>query len=408
MKIAHIAPPWLAIPPKNYGGTELVLFNLIEEQVAQGHDVTLFAPADARTSAKVIPFLSQSLIDAGIPWQAHLKAYYHLHKSVEYIRTHDFDIVHTHLSSSADMYLFPLMASVDTPHIMTLHSRFPFDRVGAWMGDADKFYMQWALAVPIVAISKQARSEVPFALNFTGIVHHGLPLEKFPLSEEESQPYFAWLGRIMPEKGAHLAIEAAKLAGVPLILAGNIDHHLQESVDYFEQQVKPHIDDDQICYIGPVNMEQKIDLLSHARGLLNPITWEEPFGMVMIEAMALGCPVITFARGAAPEIVVHATSGFIVHDVQEMVQFMVRVEELDRTQVRAHIEQNFSARAMVEKYTKLYKKVISAKLVSTSAVVSAHLRSTMPMLPLHRVESAETLYPPVASAATEIEAEPTV
>src|SRR6185312_10305344 len=144
MKIAHIAPPWITVPPKNYGGTEIVLYNLIEEQVAQGHDVTLFAPGDATVSAKVISFYSQSLIDMGVPWQAHLKAYYHYARAVKYIEAHDFDIVHTHLSSAADMYLFPLMAQVNKPHVMTLHSRFPFDRVGSWMGDADKYYMEWA------------------------------------------------------------------------------------------------------------------------------------------------------------------------------------------------------------------------------------------------------------------------
>ena len=150
MKIAHIAPPWIAIPPKNYGGTEIVLYNLIEEQVAQGHDVTLLAPGDARTSAKLISFFPHALIDAGVPWQGHLKAYYHLHKAVEYIKDHDFDIVHTHLSSSADMYLFPLTAQLATPHVMTLHSHFPFDHVQSWTGDADDFYMQWIASVPMI------------------------------------------------------------------------------------------------------------------------------------------------------------------------------------------------------------------------------------------------------------------
>ncbi|MFL5690492.1 MAG: glycosyltransferase, partial [Ktedonobacteraceae bacterium] len=152
MKIAHIAPPWLAIPPKNYGGTEIVLYNLIEEQVAQGHDVTLFAPGDARTSARLISFFPRSLIDAGVPWQGHLKAYYHLNKAVEYIKNHDFDIVHTHLSSSADMHLFPLTAQLATPHVMTLHSNFPFDHVQSWTGDADASYMEWASFVPMIAI----------------------------------------------------------------------------------------------------------------------------------------------------------------------------------------------------------------------------------------------------------------
>src|SRR5436309_3739327 len=325
MKIAHIVPPWIPIPPKNYGGTEIVIYNLVEEQVAQGHDVTLLAPSDARTSAKLVSFLPQSLIDGGVPWQGHLKAYYHLHKSVNYVKTHPFDIVHTHLSSSADMYIFPLMVSVTTPHVTTLHSRFPFDRVGSWTGDADKYFMEWASSVPMIAISESARNEVSHPLNFVGIVHHGLPMQQFQPTVKQPEDFFVWLGRLFPEKGAHLAIEAAKKAGVPIVLAGTVDSHVPDSVRYFEEVIKPQIDDQQVKYIGPVGMEQKVDLLSRARGFLNPIQWEEPFGMVMIEAMAVECPVISFSRGAASEIVAHRKSGFLVHDVHEMIHFIPKI-----------------------------------------------------------------------------------
>ncbi len=362
MKIAHIAPPWITIPPKNYGGTEIVLYNLVEEQVAHGHDVTLFAPGDARTSARLISFFPHALIDAGVPWQGHLKAYYHLYKAVEYIKDHDFDIVHTHLSSSADMYLFPLTAHLAIPHVMTLHSHFPFDRVQSWTGDADDCYMEWALSVPMIVISEHARAERTLPLNVVGVVHHGLPLAHFQPTVKQPERFFVWLGRFVPEKGPHLAIEAAKKAGVPIVLAGTIDQHMQESVDYFEQVIKPHLNHQQVKYIGPVDMEQKIDLLSRARGLLNPIQWEEPFGMVMIEAMAVGCPVIAFARGAAPEIVADGRSGFLVHDVNEMAQCISRVDELDRMVVQAHAEHNFTAQAMAVKYTKVYKKIIASSI----------------------------------------------
>lgn len=360
MKIAHIAPPWIAIPPKNYGGTEAVLYNLVEEQVAQGHDVTLFAPDDARVAAKVVSFFPLSLIDSGVPWAAHLKAYYHIYKSVEHIRQHDFDIVHTHLSSAADMYLFPLTADLNKPHVMTLHSRFPFDRAGSWTGDADTYYLEWASSVPMVAISDKARDDVPHKLNFVGTVHHGLPMKLYQPTVKPLEDYFVWLGRIFPEKGTHLAIKAAKMAGVKLVIAGTVDRHMPDSVHYFEDVIKPQLDQQQIKYIGPVNMEQKLDLLSGACGLLNPIEWEEPFGMVMAEAMAVGCPVISFTRGAAAEVVVHRKSGFLVHDLAEMVQYIKKIGELDRAVVRAHIEQNFSARAMVEKYVSVYKKVIAS------------------------------------------------
>ncbi|GAC1584794.1 MAG: glycosyltransferase family 4 protein [Ktedonobacteraceae bacterium] len=361
MKIAHIAPPWISIPPKNYGGTETVLYNLVEEQVAQGHDVTLFAAGDATTSARLVSFFPHSLLDSSVPWQGHLKAYYHLHKAVEYIKDHDFDVVHTHLSSSADMYLFPLMDRLAVPHVMTLHSHFPFDRVQSWTGDADNYYMEdWASKVPMVLISNHARANTTLPLNIVDVVHHGLPLQKFQATTQRPENYVVWLGRFVPEKGPHLAIEAAKRAGVPIVLAGTIDKHVEESVNYFDQIIKPLLDNRQVRYVGPVNMQQKIDLLSRARGMLNPIQWEEPFGMVMIEAMAVGCPVIAFHRGAAPEIVAHGTSGFLVQNVDEMVHSIAHLAELERTRVSAHVEQNFTARVMAQKYVKVYKKVITS------------------------------------------------
>lgn len=361
MKIAHIAPPWISIPPKNYGGTETVLYNLVEEQVAQGHDVTLFAAGDTTTSAKLVSFFPHSLLDSGVPWQGHLKAYYHLHKAVEYIKDHDYDVVHTHLSSSADMYLFPLMSHLVVPHVMTLHSHFPFDRVQSWVGDADDDYIKdWASKVPMVLISNQARANTTLPLNIVGVVHHGLPMQHFRATTRQPENYLVWLGRFVPEKGAHLAIEAAQRAGVPIVLAGTIDKHVEESVNYFNQKIKPLIDNRQVKYVGPVNMQQKIDLLSRARGMLNPIQWEEPFGMVMIEAMAVGCPVIAFRRGAAPEIVAQGTSGFLVRNVDEMVQSIARLGEFERTRVSAHVEQNFTARVMAQKYVKVYKQVIAS------------------------------------------------
>jgi glycosyltransferase involved in cell wall biosynthesis len=360
MKIAHIAPPWIPIPPENYGGTERVLSNLVEEQVAQGLDVTLFAPADAKTSAKLISFFPLSLIQDGVPWTMHLKAFYHLQKALEHIKEQDFDIVHNHLSSGADMYIFPLTAALTIPHVTTLHSHFPFDHASDnWVGDADYYYMDWAPFVPIVAISKSAYIQETFPLNFVGVVYNGIDMNHYrPLSRKRSD-FFVWLGRFAPEKGAHLAIEAAQRANVPLVLAGTIDRFRQDSRCYFHDMVEPKIDGTRVRYIGPVTMQQKRSLLSQARGLLNPIEWEEPFGMVMIEAMALGCPVISFARGAAPEIVVHNQTGFLVRNIDEMVQSIPKVDDLNRDIARSHVEHHFSAPIMAQKYLQIYKKVIA-------------------------------------------------
>ncbi len=367
MKIAHIAPPWLAVPPKNYGGTETFLYNLIEEQIAQGHDVTLLAPGDARTSAKLVSFFPQALCDSGVSWQAHLKAYYHIHKAIDYVKTQRFDILHTNLSSAADMYVFPLAADLLIPMVTTLHSCFPFDRIQYWTGDADRYYLEWLSKVPIVAISESAQAQVPYDLNFAGVIYHGLPMNLFKPTVERPENFLVWLGRIMPEKGTHHAITAAKAANLPLVLAGTVDPHTTAAVRYFEEMIKPHIDNEQVKYIGPVNMQQKIDLLSRACGFLNPIEWEEPFGLVMIEAMSVGCPVISFGRGAAPEIIVHGKTGFLVHDVAEMVHFIPKIDKLARKAVRAHVERNFSVSAMANNYTKVYKRIIAASLLKPSS-----------------------------------------
>lgn len=361
MKIAQIAPPWFSVPPKNYGGTEAVIYNLVEKQVELGHDVTLYAPGDSQTSAKLVSFFPQSLLESGVPWQAHLKAFYHVKKAVEATKQEHFDIVHVHLSSASDMYLFPLMAGMQVPHVMTLHSRFPFDRLpNGWIGDADALYMDWAASMPMVAISQHAREEVPYPLNFVGVVYHGLLMNQFQPVRTQRKGYFAWLGRCVPDKGAHLAIQAAKEAGVPLILAGTVDRNMPESVRYFQEQVKPHIDNQQIRYVGPANMKEKISLFSGARAFLNPIEWEEPFGMVMIEAMALGCPVISFKRGAAPELLVDGKTGFLVDDIEGMVRAISSIDTIDRNATRQHVEDYFSARVMTENYMKVYQHVIQS------------------------------------------------
>ncbi|HYT37248.1 MAG TPA: glycosyltransferase [Ktedonobacteraceae bacterium] len=182
-----------------------------------------------------------------------------------------------------------------------LHSNFPFDRTQSWIGDADELFMEWASSVPMVASSEHARNAnaETFTLNFVGVVHHGLSMAQYRLRVKQPEDFFVWLGHFVPAKGPHLAIEAARKAKVPLVLAGIIDHTRSLSLDFFNNVFKPRIDDQQVQYIGPVNTEKKINLLSRARGFLNPVKWEEPFGMVMIEAMAVGCPVISFNRGSA-------------------------------------------------------------------------------------------------------------
>ena len=198
MRIAHIAPPCITTSTeKLHGGTESVLSTLVEEQVAQGHEVTLFAPGDAKTSARLVSFFPTSLLQEGIPWTMHLKAYYHLQKALEQVRAQDFHIVHTHLSSAADMYIFPLTAALATPHVTTLHSHFPFDRARRnRLGDADRYYMDWAPSVPIVAISESARTQEKEPLNFVGVVYNGIGLSQYRPTGRERGDFFGVAGAV--------------------------------------------------------------------------------------------------------------------------------------------------------------------------------------------------------------------
>jgi glycosyltransferase involved in cell wall biosynthesis len=359
MKIAQVAPPWISIPPENYGGTESVIAFIIEELVELGHDVTLFASGDSKTPAKLVSHFPRSLRADGVPWQAHLKSYVHLAKSLE--RAGEFDVVHTHLSSTADMYLFPLMAGMTTPHVTTMHSNFPFDRVNDWTGDADPCFLDWIKPAPLVTVSHRARQNIPYDVNVAGVVHLGVPMKHYRFVDRTPGDYFTWLGRFAEEKGPHFAIQAAKRAGVRLILAGIVEHNFQRSVDYFKNEIEPHIDGDQIQYIGPVGMERKVELLGGARGFLNPITWEEPGATVVLEATALGCPVIGFARGVVPELIVHGETGFLVDTVEQMADMIPRIGQIDRRATHRHVDRNFSARAMAEKYVRIYQGLQSGR-----------------------------------------------
>lgn len=388
MKIAQVAPPWITIPPKSYGSTENAIYHLVEELVNLGHEVTLFAPADARTSAKQISFVPTSLLTEGVPWQANLKAYYHLHKSLEYIAEHDFDIVHTHLSSSSDMYIFPLAALLTTPHVTTLHGLFPFDRTpDNWAGDADRYFMEWGQRVPLVAISESARAQISHPIAFAGTIHNGVQLHHYTSNVAQIEKYLLWIGRFTYEKGAHLAIEAARHAGVPLLLAGTKETQSQNAMDYYRHLVEPYLDGDQIRYLGPISMQQKIDLLGQAHALLYPIEWDEPSGMEMIEAMATSCPVIAFARGAAPEVILHEKTGFLAKTVHDMAQYIQRIDEINRIAVRAHVEHYFSARTMAEHYLHVYTNIIAKQALDfyTSAPIA-----TQPLLGIntHKIISA--------------------
>ncbi len=336
MRIAQIAPLTESVPPRAYGGTERVVSYLTEELMAMGHDVTLFASGDSVTSAKLEPAwpralrLDSSLRDAMAP---HIL----LMENV-YRQAHNFDVLHGHL----DYWPFSLLSRAPTPFLTTLHGRLDLPEVTQIYDHFDE--------VPLVSISDAQRRPLPRG-NFIGTVHHGLP-PNLLTPQAMSRDYLAFLGRICPEKSPDRAIRIARAAGLKLKIAAKVDRVDHE---YFETIIRPLIDGDQIEMIGEIGDAAKSGFLSGARALLLPIDWPEPFGLVMIEAMACGTPTIAFPAGSVPEVIDHGVTGFIVPDENAAVAAIARLDRLSATAIRERFEERFTARRMAEDYLALYR-----------------------------------------------------
>ncbi len=341
MRIAQIAPLFEAVPPKLYGGTERVVYSLTEELVALGHDVTLFASGDSTTSAKLdAPWPRALRLDPDIrDWVA---TYALL---IEYVRerAHLFDVLHFHI----DYWPNSVFTRQSTPFLTTLHGRLDLPEFAA-------VYRSFP-SVPLVSISDSQRRPLP-DLNWAATVHHGIPADLLrPVPAEPG--YFAFLGRISPEKGIERAIRIAHAAGVRLKVAAKVDNADRA---YFEREVKPLLADANVEFIGEINDAQKPAFLSGAKALLFPIDWPEPFGLVMIEAMACGCPVIAFRRGSVPEVMDDGVTGFVVEDVAGAVAAVGRLHTIDRANVRRVFERRWTARRMAEDYVAVYQRLIHA------------------------------------------------
>ena len=342
MKIAQVAPLTEAVPPRLYGGTERVVSWLTEELVALGHDVTLFASGDSVTSAKLFPFWPRSLRLDGAVRDANA-----LHVAlVEQIcqRANEFDIIHCHL----DYLPFSLLSRQPTPFVTTLHGRLD-------LPELQPVFTTFS-HVPVVSISGSQRRPLPQA-NWIETVHHGLPLGL--LRPQGSTPsYLAFLGRISPEKGLERAIEIAHVCRMPLKVAAKVD---QADANYFNREIVPLLKQSHVEFIGEINDEQKPEFLSGAVALLAPIAWPEPFGLVMIEAMACGTPVVAFNRGSAPEIIEYGVTGFVVEDVMSAAAAVRMAADLPRDQIRARFEQRFTSRRMANDYLDVYRRLIFAR-----------------------------------------------
>jgi glycosyltransferase involved in cell wall biosynthesis len=343
MRIAQVAPLHESVPPKLYGGTERVVSYLTEELVRQGHDVTLFASGDSMTSAQLVPVSAEALrLDPSVVDRlAH-----HVIMLEEMFRLkNSFDIVHFHI----DYLHFPLTRRENLVHLTTLHGRLD-------LPDLQPLYRTYP-EMPVVSISDAQRKPLPW-VNWLGTVHHGMPENSLSLGSGKGN-YLAFLGRISPEKGLDTAIAVAKRVQVPLKIAAKIDQADQE---YFDLRIQPLLDHPLIEFIGEIGYKQKNEFLRNAMALLFPIRWPEPFGLVMIEAMACGTPVIAFPGGSVREVIENGLSGFIVNDIEEAVQAVSRIHELDRNICRRRFEKRFTAQRMTRDYIRLYERLVNTPL----------------------------------------------
>lgn len=342
MKIAQIAPLVERVPPEMYGGTERIIFYLTEELEKRGHEVTLFASGDSITSAKLFPVHDKALrLD---PCIENYYPYHMLEMGMVYEQAKEFDIIHSH----TDYITFPFTQLVSTPTLLTLHGRLNIP-------DIQELYSHYRNC-NFVSISNAQRKFMP-DLNWLDTIYHGYPIEIFPFCQEP-EDYLVFVGRISSEKGPIDAIQIARKLQMKLIMIAKVD---PEDKAYYEQKVKPLITPPLIEFVGEKTEQERNEIVKKAKAFIFPLDWPEPFGLVLIESLACGTPVITRNRGSIPEIIVHGKTGFICETVDEMAEAVRNIGSIDRMTCRRHVEQNFSISRMVTKYESIYKQLIADK-----------------------------------------------
>lgn len=342
MKIAQIAPLFESVPPRAYGGTERVVSYLTEALTAQGHEVTLFASGDSVTRATLLPMAARGLrLDPARPdwitWHTMM-----IDRVFE--EAHHFDVLHFHI----DFLHYPLARRCATPCLTTMHGRL--DR-------KDLLPLHTHFQVhPLVSVSNSQRGPLSQA-NWCGTVYHGLPIKMYRF-HEQARDYFAFVGRVSPEKGLDRAIEIAIACNTRLRIAAKID---PADELYFQGAIRPLLDHPLVEFVGEIGDAEKNDFIGQARALLFPVDWPEPFGLVMIESLACGTPVIAYERGSVPEVLQHGVTGYIVHNQQEAIQAASRVNQIDRRRCRDAFERRFTADKMASRYVQVYQALIDAR-----------------------------------------------
>lgn len=353
MKIAIVAPLIEAVPPVAYGGTERVVHVLTEELVNRGHEVTLFATGDSRTNARLISVYPRGLRESFPNSLDKRNTYTHLHLSMVYKMQDSFDVIHDHTGVMGAIFA----SFSKTPVVRTLHTA---------INNVDRDIYAYLYEQFLVPISESQKKTAP-GLGYTEVVYNGLDFTGYPFTQSY-QDYLLYVGRIAPQKGVHFAIETAQKTNLPLIIAAKYEEALHK--DYFANKIKPHLKG-KIQWVGEVNEKIRNELFSHALASLHPVTWPEPFGLTLIEAMRCGSPVIAFNKGSIPEVVKNNKTGYVVNSVDEMVSAVAKLHKIDRRNCYQHAVKHFTAKQMTDGYEAIYNRAINTHrtpLLSTFGV----------------------------------------
>jgi len=356
LRIAQIVPLWTAVPPKKAGGIERIVASLCNPLTSRGHEVTLFAAAGSQTSAKLIPGYPTTLLEAGIGWNDNLWNLRNISSAYTMAKEGKFDLIHNHSDMWGLFFNDPL-----TPTLHTIHNRVipvPSDKNEDTIELARyQMYEEYREQRHFAFISESQRAQTRLSFPKSRIVYNGIDLTPYTYNAQGGE-YFAWVARMDDYKGAEQAIAACEKLGVRLKMAGPVD---KTKKDYFKEKIQPHLSD-KIEHLGELTSEELSELYGGAKALLFPLSWEEPFGLVIVEAMACGTPVIAYHRGSMPELIESRKSGFVVESkIESLIAAMQKVESISRVECRARVEDNFSESKMVEAYEQYYRDILNGK-----------------------------------------------